>query len=117
MLDCNNITSLRRTLSGGAKLLMGDQVLSGCAIKVSNSFTKAPVTEDNPKGKRKSRKKSFCARMRGMRKRQKKKNNTGKDRLSLSLKKWKCRDGGPCGPNAYKSGGFLEKPTPILFED
>ena len=78
---------------------------------------KAPVTEKNPKGKRKSRKKSFCARMKGMRKRQKKKNNTGKDRLSLSLKKWKCRDGGPCGPNAYRSGGFLEKPTPILFED
>jgi len=78
---------------------------------------KPPVTSDNPKGKSKKRKKSFCARMRGMRKRQKKKNNTGKDRLSLSLKKWKCRDGGPCGPNAYKTGGFLEKPTPILFEE
>ena len=37
-----------------------------------------------------SRKKSFCARMRGMRKRQKASNNTGKDRLSLVLKKWKC---------------------------
>tara|TARA_R110000737_G_scaffold329350_1_gene344443 strand:- start:36 stop:491 length:456 start_codon:yes stop_codon:yes gene_type:complete len=37
-----------------------------------------------------SRKKSFCARMKGMRKRQKPSNNTGKDRLSLSLKKWKC---------------------------
>ena len=49
MLDCKNITSLRRTLSGGAKLLMGDQVLSGCAIKVSNSFTKAPVTEEEEK--------------------------------------------------------------------
>ena len=36
------------------------------------------------------RRKSFCARMRGMRKRQKPSNNTGKDRLSLSLKKWKC---------------------------
>ena len=36
------------------------------------------------------RKKSFCARMRGMRKRQKASNNTGKDRLSLALKKWKC---------------------------
>ena len=37
-----------------------------------------------------SRKKSFCARMRGMRKRQKASNNTGKDRLSLAVKKWKC---------------------------
>lgn len=36
------------------------------------------------------RKESFCARMSGMRKRQKPENNTGDDRLSLSLKKWKC---------------------------
>ena len=37
-----------------------------------------------------SRRKSFCSRMKGMRKRQKPSNNTGKDRLSLSLKKWNC---------------------------
>lgn len=37
-----------------------------------------------------NRRKSFCARMSGMRKRQKDSNNTGKDRLSLSLKKWNC---------------------------
>tara|TARA_R110001583_G_scaffold100562_1_gene246619 strand:- start:273 stop:557 length:285 start_codon:yes stop_codon:yes gene_type:complete len=37
-----------------------------------------------------SRKKSFCARMRGMRKRQKPSNNTGDDRLSKALRKWKC---------------------------
>ena len=37
-----------------------------------------------------ARKKSFCARMRGMRKRQKPSNNTGKDRLSKALRKWKC---------------------------
>ena len=49
------------------------------------------VTEKKPKGKRKSRKDSFCARMGGMRKRQKASNNTGKDRLSLALKKWGCR--------------------------
>ncbi len=36
------------------------------------------------------RRRSFCARMSGMRKRQKSSNNTGKDRLSLSLKKWNC---------------------------
>ena len=36
------------------------------------------------------RKESFCARMSGMRKRQKPENNTGDDRLSLSLKKWNC---------------------------
>jgi hypothetical protein len=48
------------------------------------SNLKAPQPEGGP------RKKSFCARMRGMRKRQKASNNTGKDRLSLALKKWKC---------------------------
>jgi hypothetical protein len=41
-------------------------------------------------GKAAARRKSFCARMKGMRKRQKASNNTGKDRLSLSLKKWNC---------------------------
>ena len=48
------------------------------------SDLKAPQPEGGP------RKKSFCARMRGMRKRQKPSNNTGEDRLSLSLKKWNC---------------------------
>ena len=37
-----------------------------------------------------ARKRSFCKRMRGMRKRQKPSNNTGQDRLSKSLRKWKC---------------------------
>lgn len=36
------------------------------------------------------RRASFCARMKGMRKRQKKSNNTGDDRLSKSLRKWNC---------------------------
>ena len=38
-----------------------------------------------------SRRKSFCARMTGMRKRQKASNNTGDDRLSKSLRKWNCQ--------------------------
>ena len=46
---------------------------------------KAPTTD-----KKSSRRKSFCARMRGMRKRQKSSNNTGDDRLSKSLRKWDC---------------------------
>jgi len=37
-----------------------------------------------------SRRASFCARMKGMRKRQKAENNTGNDRLSKSLKAWNC---------------------------
>ena len=48
------------------------------------SDLKAPQPEGGP------RKKSFCARMRGMRKRQKPSNNTGEDRLSKALRKWKC---------------------------
>ena len=48
------------------------------------SDLKAPQPEGG------ARKKSFCARMRGMRKRQKPSNNTGNDRLSKSLRKWKC---------------------------
>ena len=48
------------------------------------SDLKAPQPEGG------ARKKSFCARMRGMRKRQKASNNTGKDRLSKALRKWKC---------------------------
>jgi hypothetical protein len=36
------------------------------------------------------RRASFCARMRGMRKRQKPSNNTGDDRLSKSLRAWNC---------------------------
>ena len=71
-----------------------------------------PVTKKNPKGKAKKRKNSFCARMKGMRKRQKAKNNTGKDRLSLSLKKWNCRE---CG-GWYRDGGFLEPPVENIFE-
>ena len=48
------------------------------------SDLKAPQPEGGP------RKRSFCARMRGMRKRQKASNNTGQDRLSKALRKWKC---------------------------
>lgn len=60
------------------------------SAKADGHDLKAPVTSDKPKGKAKARKKSFCARMGGMRKRQKASNNTGEDRLSKSLRKWKC---------------------------
>ena len=49
------------------------------------SDLKAPSKEvGNP------RRASFCARMKGMRKRQKPSNNTGNDRLSKSLRAWNC---------------------------
>ena len=43
-----------------------------------------------------NRRKSFCARMKGMRKRQKSSNNTGQDRLSKSLRKWNCKNDRNC---------------------
>lgn len=54
----------------------------------TGSNLKAPVTESNPKGKRAARKKSFCARMSGV------KGPTSKDgKLTpkgAALKRWKC---------------------------
>ena len=53
----------------------------------------APVTESSPKGKRAGRRKSFCARMCGM-----KKSRTGSkgkrdpnSRINKALRKWRCR--------------------------
>ena len=57
--------------------------------KLKTAVTTKP-SEIKKGSKDEARRKSFCARMKGMRKRQKAENNTGKDRLSLSLKKWNC---------------------------
>ena len=55
----------------------------------TGSNLKAPVTESNPKGKNKGRKKSFCARMSGVKGPMK--DDKGKPtRKALALKKWKC---------------------------
>ena len=54
---------------------------------------KAPVTESNPKGKRAGRRKSFCSRMCGMKKRRTSA-KTAKDRnsrINKALRKWRCR--------------------------
>lgn len=49
---------------------------------------KPPVTSSNPKGKDKARKRSFCARMRGV---QGPMRRGGKPtRKALALQKWKC---------------------------
>ncbi len=50
---------------------------------------KPPVTKSNPKGKDKARKKSFCARMSGVKGPMK--DSKGRPtRKSLALKRWKC---------------------------
>jgi len=61
--------------------------------KETGGNLQAPVTESNPTGKRKKRRKSFCARMCGM-----KKKNTGSEakkdpdsRINKSLRRWKCK--------------------------
>jgi len=53
---------------------------------------KAPVTKKNPTGKAKSRKKSFCARMSGMKRKLtgSKKRRDPNSRINKSLKKWNC---------------------------
>jgi len=56
--------------------------------RATGSNLKAPVTQSNPTGKAASRKKSFCARMSGV------KGPTSKDgkltRKGAALKRWRC---------------------------
>ena len=56
--------------------------------RATGSNLKAPVTEKNPTGKRAARRKSFCARMKGV------KGPTSKNgkltRKVLALKRWRC---------------------------
>lgn len=75
----------------------GKSPSGGLNAKGRASYTKGtlkpPVTESNPTGKRKARKKSFCARMCGM-KRKRTGRATASDpnsRVNKSLRKWKCR--------------------------
>jgi len=61
----------------------------------SKGTLKAPVTQSNPKGKAKARRKSFCARMCGM-KRRLTSAKTARDpnsRINKALRKWKCNCG------------------------
>ena len=55
----------------------------------TGSNLKAPVTSKNPKGKAKARKKSFCARMSGVKRPMKDKKGRP-TRKALALRKWRC---------------------------
>ena len=57
------------------------------------SKLKMAVTEKNPTGKNASRRKSFCARMCGMKKRltSAKTANDPNSRINKALRKWRCR--------------------------
>ena len=57
--------------------------------RATGSNLKAPVTEKNPTGKRAARRKSFCARMKGVKGPMK--DSKGRPtRKALALKRWRC---------------------------
>ena len=60
--------------------------------KATGGNLKAPVTQKNPKGKAKSRRASFCARMGGMKKKLtgEKTKNDPDSRINKALRKWNC---------------------------
>lgn len=45
-LYCKNITSIKRTLPEGAKLMLGDHLVEGCALKVSSTTDPRPISEE-----------------------------------------------------------------------
>ena len=60
--------------------------------RATGSNLQAPVTEKSPTGKRAARRKSFCARMKGMKKKLTS-SKTARDpnsRINKSLRKWNC---------------------------
>ena len=59
----------------------------GSKLKTAVTTKPSKLKAGSKDAKRRS---SFCARMTGMRIRQKASNNTGEDRLSKSLRKWNC---------------------------
>ena len=59
----------------------------GSKLKTAVTTKPSKLKKGSKDAKRRT---SFCARMKGMRKRQKPSNNTGDDRLSKSLRKWNC---------------------------
>ena len=57
--------------------------------RATGSNLQAPVTEKNPTGKRAARRKSFCARMKGVKGPMK--DSKGRPtRKALALRRWKC---------------------------
>ena len=57
--------------------------------RATGSNLQAPVTEKNPTGKRAARRKSFCARMKGV-KGPMKDSKGPPTKIALALKRWRC---------------------------
>ena len=83
--------SVSLTLGRGEKSKKGGLTAKGRAKynRATGSNLKAPVTESNPTGKRAARRKSFCARMKGVKGPMK--DSKGRPtRKALALRRWKC---------------------------
>ena len=82
--------SVNLSVGRGEKSTKGGLTAKGRAKynRATGSNLKAPVTEKNPTGKRAARRKSFCARMKGV------PGPTSKNgklaRKGLALKRWRC---------------------------
>ena len=82
------------SVKSGEKSKKGGLTAKGRAKynRATGSNLQAPVTEDKPTGKRAARRKSFCKRMEGMKKKRtsKKTANDPNSRINKALKRWKC---------------------------
>ena len=79
------------TLGRGEKSRKGGLTAKGRRKynRATGSNLQAPVTEKNPTGKRAARRKSFCARMRGVKGPMK--DSKGRPtRKALALRRWRC---------------------------
>ena len=82
---------VRLSVGRGEKSKKGGLTAKGRAKynRATGSNLQAPVTEKNPTGKRAARRKSFCARMKGVKGPMK--DSKGRPtRKALALSRWKC---------------------------
>ena len=83
--------SVSLSVGRGEKSKKGGLTAKGRAKynRATGSNLQAPVTEKNPTGKKASRRKSFCARMRGVKGPMK--DSKGRPtRKALALRRWRC---------------------------
>ena len=83
--------SVSLSVGRGEKSKSGGLTAKGRAKynRATGSNLQAPVTEKNPTGKRAARRKSFCARMKGVKGPMK--DSKGRPpRKALALKRWRC---------------------------
>ena len=90
-MPARNKKNYRSTKSGAGMTTAGVKAYRrlnpGSKLKTAVTTKPSKLKAGSKDAKRRA---SFCARMTGMRKRQKASNNTGDDRLSKSLRKWNC---------------------------